>query len=147
MPKTISKDEQEFKIAKDFNKQLKSLFKLFSKESKFKSKAHLKLLENNMNTTMKTNPLYAITMLGPYIWNSSSDIFNENAQVFLDREYAREVKKLSMQHRFNYNDALESIKHIKNTYRLAMSPEDKQKVHDIARELALLNIDYIKICQ
>jgi hypothetical protein len=145
MQKTQTKDQQQFKIAKQFNKQLKELFKLFSKESKFKSKAHLKYLENSMNTTIKTNPLYAIAMLGSYIWNCSEDIFNENSEVFLNRQYSREVKKLSMKHRFNYQDALKSIEHIKNTYALTMNSEDRQKVHNITREMALLNIDYIKL--
>ena len=145
MQKTQTKDQQQFKIAKDFNKKLKELFKLFSKESKFKSKAHLKYLENSMNTTIKTNPLYAIAMLGPYIWNCSDDIFSNNVQVFLDRHYGREVKKLSMQHRFNYQDALKSIEHIKNTYISALDSEDRTQVHDIVRKMAILNIDYIQI--
>lgn len=104
-----------------FNLSIKRIFKLFKElpSQKFKSKLHISELQSKMVSGMNTEPLYAVTILGPLVWRARAEIAQCDATFFLNRRYEVEIQQLCKEHSFNYDDAINTINFMKDAYRSA----------------------------
>lgn len=104
-----------------FNQTIKKIFKLFKElpSQKFKSKLHISELQSKMVKGMNSEPLYAVTILGPLVWRARTEIMCDDAAFFLNRRYELEVQQMCKDHMFNYDDAINTINFMKDAYKSA----------------------------
>lgn len=107
-------------MAEQFNNVIKDMFKTFRDlPSGFKSKIHITELQGKMLQGMRTEPEYAICVLGPHIWAARAEIASRDAQFFLNRRYDVDVQRLCREHDVCYDDAINTIAFMKDAYRSA----------------------------
>jgi len=113
----------------EFNQQIKDIFKLFKDlpSQRYKSKLHISEMQSKLVQGMNAEEKYAMTFLGPVVWAAREEIATENEEFFLNRRYEMELQKLSKQHKFNYDNAVNTVAFMKDAYRQASS-ETKQEI-------------------
>lgn len=104
-----------------FNKEIKEIFHMFKnlETQKWKSKLHISEMQSKMVRGLNAEPQYAITILGPKIWNARDEIVAEDAQFFLKRRYDIDVQRLSKEHGFSFDSAINTINFMKEAYQSA----------------------------
>jgi hypothetical protein len=132
-------------MAEQFNTEIKELFREFKElPSGFKSKLHITELQSKMVAGMRTEPEYAITVLGDLVWQARAEIAKRDADFFLTRRYEVDLTRLCKEHDVCYDDAINTVNFMKDAYRQA-ADDVKTRVMDrlqtllkiiAARELA-----------
>jgi hypothetical protein len=113
-------DQPGSNTTKEFNKELRELFKLISGlQSKFKNKLAIKSTENKMNSGIRHEPKYMITIMGPFLWSNREDIFAGKWKIFVERRYEMHLADLSKTHKFDYADSLKAVSFIKDAVKNA----------------------------
>lgn len=109
----------------EFNNYVREVFDNFSNmKSKFKVKLQIKEMQNRMLSTIRSQEDFTIRTLGPYLLEYGDDIVKQNDQLFLEKVYNMEMMKLSKQYKFDYQESLAVINHVKSAYKRA---NDKKK--------------------
>lgn len=117
-------------MAEQFNTEIKSIFREFKElPSGLKSKLHIAELQNKMVTGMRTEPEYAITVLGDIIWRARAEIAARDAEFFISRRYEVDLTRVCKQHNINYDDAINTVNFMKDAYRNA-APEVRTRIMD-----------------
>ena len=125
-------------MAEQFNTEVKELFREFKElPSGFKSKLHITELQSTMVAGMRTEPEYAIAVLGSLVWQARAEIARRDADFFLNRRYEIELTHLCKEHDVSYDDAINTVTFMKDAYRLAPA-EVKTRVMD--RLVGLLKV-------
>jgi hypothetical protein len=133
---------------KEFNTTIRAIFEIFGGLSgqAVKSKLSIKYMRDKMNTGMATQPNYAIVVLGPYFWNRKAEIFGDDAEHFLQRNYGPTVQALSQKHDFNFLDAMNTIAYMKEAYKAAPKSAQAQ-IKDLTKTLVSSYAEYVKSCR
>jgi hypothetical protein len=107
-------------MAEQFNTVIKDLFKTFKDlPSGFKSKLHITELQSKMIAGMRTEPEYAIAVLGPHLWAARAEIARRDANFFLTRRYEVDLQRMCREHDVCYDDAINTVTFMKDAYRSA----------------------------
>lgn len=136
--------DQKVSPADKFNAHVRKIFAAFKDlpSKKFKSKLHLNELQRKMNTGIQAEPKYAVTMLGPMLWSTKDEIKAGTSKYFLDKEYGMIVQLLSKTHKFNYDDAINTIAYMKESYQCASETQQKGIV-TLVQELLGFYVEFI----
>lgn len=104
----------------EFNQIVRDQFAVFkAAPSKLLNRVHIDRLQAKMQTGMRAQSEYAITVLGPYFWNARDEIKRSDHEFFLARNYGAEIMDLSRKHGFDYDDAIKTVGFMKEAYRLS----------------------------
>lgn len=134
-------------ICKNFNGLIRQLFDLFkSLPGSLKSNLSIKYMREEMIKAMSAQEDYAIRVLGPYIWNRRAQIAAGDSKSFIDHEYGPVVMALSQQHKFNYMDAIETIRFMKEGFNKG-KPDSKKEIIGLVQKLLAEYVEYVKKCR
>ena len=114
-----------------FNTSFRNLFEMFKKlkSKKFKNKLYIREIKNKIDSAIRTDPTFIIITLGPYIWADRNAIATRNTKVFTDRHYNVTLMNLSKEHDFEYEDALQTVKFMIDSFSHAKE-EKKEAIID-----------------
>lgn len=122
-------------MAEQFNALLKEVFKTFRDlPSGMKCKLHINELQSKMNTGMRAEPEYAISIMGPLVWRARDEIAARNAAFFLARRYEVDLTALCKEHDVNYDDAINTVNFMKDAYKSA-SPAVQGHILDLLQQI------------
>lgn len=130
-----------------FNQGIRKVFNLFKEmPSKFKGKLHINRLQERLNTGIRGEPSYAITVIGPMMWQARDEIKNKDETFFTTKEVGADLMELSKTHKFDFNDADNAVKHMRDAYKES-SKEKKEEVFIVIQEMFNVYISYLKACK
>ena len=85
----------------------------------YKSKLHINELQSKMVQGMNAEAAYAITFLGPHLWDAKDNLLAKNDTYFLNRRYELDLQTLCAQHKVNYENAINTVGYMKEAYKKA----------------------------
>lgn len=107
-------------MAEQFNTLLREMFKTFKDlPSTYKGKLHINEIQSTMNTGMRAEPEYAMSIIGPLVWRARDEIKSRDANFFLSRRYEVDLAALCKEHTVDYDDAINSVNFMKDAYKTA----------------------------
>ncbi len=139
---------QEEPLCVQFNSKIKNLFSIFEglPVKSFKGKMHIKAMRSRMIQGINAEPMYGITVLGPQIWKARAELAARDYQYFLDRRYERDAMELCKIHSLDYDEAINTIAYMKDTFSNAVV-DVKNTIMDEIQQLLKIYAAYLKECK
>ncbi len=115
-------------LYQEFNQQIKDIFRLFKDlpSQQYRSKLHISEMQSKLVQGMNAEEKYAMTFLGPLVWRARNEFKDGDADFFLRRRYDVDLQQLSREHKFNYDNAVNTVSFMKDAYKHADAQKQTQ---------------------
>jgi len=141
----IEEKKEEKSYAEQFNDVIKKMFNIYKDlpSPGFKSKLHINEMQSKMVQGMNAEEGYALSVLGPHLWDAQVNIISKNDTYFINRRYELELQSLCSKHMVNYDNAINTVGYMKEAYK-SVTKEKQTELFGYVSQLLILYIKHLK---